>query len=113
VRDVWQTELLQVAGYYGTSAGHALLKLVFIHVPPDGCGAMRHVLLHDNALIHQTAAAAAVGVEAVWQPKRVSEGSSSSSNIGYNQAFEQVRVCACAVVCQCARKHGMCWHALE
>jgi hypothetical protein len=33
---------------------------------------------------------AAVGVEAVWQPKRISE-SSSSSYIGYNQAFEQVR----------------------
>lgn len=31
----------------------------------------------------------AVGVEAVWQPKRISN-SSSSSVIGYNQAFEQV-----------------------
>jgi hypothetical protein len=33
----------------------------------------------------------------VWHPKRISEGS-SSSYIGYNQAFEQVGLCCCCLL---------------
>jgi hypothetical protein len=51
--------------------------------------ALRLWLTHQFCCCICCICCAAVGIEAVWQPKRISE-SSSSSYIGYNQAFEQV-----------------------